>query len=463
MLTFSCPACKKTLQVKDEHAGKQVKCGGCGTVAVAPSASAVHTSLLAGAPSRTDANASSPAAAAAPDPLSLHRAPTVDFQKGATSPSCDGTKVYDPGLTQFLAPALADDELGRLGKYRILSVIGRGGMGVVYKAEDSLLRRVVALKAILPTLGTNVEVHKRFLREARAMAAVEHEHIVRLYEVNEDRGVPYIAMELLVGESLAARLSRHGPVPLSEAIHIGREIAEGLAAAHARGLIHRDIKPANIFLQGSRNERREARGDRAKGSPLGLRLSSLVPRVKILDFGLTRAAEEDTRLTQSGDVLGTPAYMSPEQSRGEIVDFRSDLFSLGVVLYRMCTDSEPFAGPDGISTMMAIATEAPTPPQVRNLDVPADLSNLIMQLLEKDPAKRCGSAQEVADALAQIERGEAAPVITKPVVPAAAVSTVTPPQRKDSKQIYWVIIAAVVVACGCVASALLMAVIALLR
>ena len=160
--------------------------------------------------------------------------------------------VSAKSLTDFLAPPQADDELGRLGKYRILKVLGHGGMGVVFQAEDPKLKRSVAIKAMLPTLAASASAGKRFLREAQAMAAVEHDHIVRIYQVDEERGVPFLAMEFLKGEPLDERLKRDEKLPLAEVLRIGREIAEGLAAAHATGLIHRDIKPANIWLEAPR-------------------------------------------------------------------------------------------------------------------------------------------------------------------------------------------------------------------
>lgn len=297
----------------------------------------------------------------------------------ATFISAD-TSATDAALTDILAPAQVDGELGRLGKYRVLSVLGRGGMGVVYRAEDPVLKRTVAIKAILPSLGGGEAVRRRFLREARAMAQLEHENVIRLYDVNEDRGVPYLAMEFLSGQSLEARL-REQQLPLGEALRIGKETAAGLAAAHQQNLIHRDIKPANVFLSG----------------PAG--------RVKILDFGLARMDADESRLTQSGAVVGTPAYMAPEQTRGEPVDFRCDLFSLGVVLYRMSTGKLPFEGPDAISTMTAIATEAPVPPKVQEPHLPGDLSTLILRLLDKDPARR-GTAQAAVDALDRIQTGK---------------------------------------------------------
>jgi serine/threonine protein kinase len=350
----------------------------------------------------------------------------------ATKASSETRGSYDATLIDFLAPAKADDELGRLGKYRILDIIGHGGMGVVYKAEDSVVKRMVALKAILPSLGASDSVRKRFLREARAMGQLEHDHIVRLYDVGEDRGIPYMAMEFLVGEPLDRRLKNAPLLPLAEALRIGREIAEGLAAAHAHELIHRDIKPANVFLVGK------------------------ACRVKILDFGLARAVDDEhSRITQSGAILGSPGFMAPEQTRGEEADFRSDVFSLGVVLYRMSTGEHPFAAADALSTMVAVATRNPPPPQMQNFELPIELSDLIMQLLEKDPAKRNLSAQQVADSLQQIDRqlrgegegeGHVAPTASKsgtrlnrPKV-APAVAAAPPAKRQKKQQVPWLLI-----------------------
>src|ERR1022692_532794 len=178
-------------------------------------------------------------------------------------------------------------------------------MGVVFRAEDPHLQRLVALKAMLPGLAASESAKQRFLREARAAAALKHDHIVSIYQVGEDRGAPFLAMEFLEGEPLDDRLKRQGRVPVPEILRIGREIAEGLEAAHEKGLIHRDIKPANLWLEGKKRH------------------------VKILDFGLARAMGDTTHLTQSGAIIGTPAYMAPEQAEGQVVDYRCDLFSLG--------------------------------------------------------------------------------------------------------------------------------------
>jgi serine/threonine protein kinase len=292
-------------------------------------------------------------------------------------------------------PGLPD----RLGPFKLVKQLGRGGMGVVFLAEDTQLGRKAAVKVMRPEMSAcDPRAYERFLREARAAAAVRHDNVVTVYQVGEENGVPYLAMELLRGTSLSNYLQKNAP-SLPSAIRLGREIADGLAAAHARGLVHRDIKPGNIWLE----------------APNG--------RVKLLDFGLARAASPEAsspdRLTGSGLVVGTPGYMSPEQARGQELDERTDLFSLGVVLYLLCTGREPFAGANPMAVLTALAVDRQMPARAVNPKVPAALSDLIDQLLEKKPADRPASAAEVARALRQIERGQlAAPA--PPLPPADA-------------------------------------------
>src|SRR4051812_45789976 len=269
----------------------------------------------------------------------------------------------------FLSPPRSGDELGRLGPYRVLKVLGSGGMGVVFLAEDPHLQRRVALKTLLPALAAAPAARERFLREARAAAAVKHDHVVTIYQVSEDQGVPFLAMEYLEGQSLEARLRRERRLPAGEVVRVGREIAEGLAAAHGRGLVHRDVKPANVWLEAGRG------------------------RVKLLDFGLARAGEDAGVLSSPGAVIGTPGYMAPEQARGEKVDFRCDLFGLGCVLYRLGTGVPPFKGPDAVSTLLAVCSHAPPPPQTLNPELPPSLCDLIMRLLAKRPEDRPASAR----------------------------------------------------------------------
>jgi len=273
-------------------------------------------------------------------------------------------------------------------------------MGVVFQAEEPRLSRPVALKVMRPQLAASPEFHRRFLREARLAAAVEHEHVVTVYEVGEDRGVPYLAMQLLKGETLEDRLGRAGGrLELLEVLRIGREIAEGLAAAHARGLVHRDIKPANVWLE-------ESRG-----------------RVRIVDFGLARGSDPDAQFTQAGTVIGTPAYMAPEQATGVEVDARSDLFSLGAVLYRAATGTSPFGDRDTLAILSALATRTPVPPHRVVPSLPRMFSGLVMRLLARDPDDRPQSAREVVEAIEALERGDA----EEEPVECSPVETASPP------------------------------------
>jgi tRNA A-37 threonylcarbamoyl transferase component Bud32 len=296
----------------------------------------------------------------------------------------------------FLQPALQGDELGRLGDFRILQVLGQGGMGIVLRADDTRLARPVALKVMRPILAADRTMRQRFVREARAMAAVKSDHVVTVYEVGAVNDLPFLAMELLDGADLDTYHRNAGRLPPAQAARIGREAALGLAAAHARGLVHRDVKPANLWLEAPPGKPglRPVPG----GSPGG----ALVSRVKILDFGLARADSDTTRLSQVGVVLGTLPFMAPEQARGDAVDHRADLFSLGCVLYWLCTNELPFRGSDVLSTLTALATQDPPPPRTVSADVPAALSDLVMQLLQKDPRRRPASGEAVADALAVV-------------------------------------------------------------
>jgi serine/threonine protein kinase len=330
--------------------------------------------------------------------------------KALPSPSAETLSIASPGDTGPPTPAagLVTPRLPpaeeQLGPYRILQILGGGGMGIVYLAEDSRLDRRVALKVMRPELASSSHGRERFLREAKTAAAVEHDHIVTVFEVNEtSAGDLYLAMPYLQGESLEERLRHGAPLALSEVCRLGAEIASGLAAAHARGLIHRDIKPSNIWLE-DKGQGSEARGQGAVSS--GQATSSLTRdpwpltpvRVKILDFGLARPVE-GSDLSLPGSMLGTPAYMAPEQARGENVDARSDLFSLGCVLYRMATGQAAFRGDNALALVHAIQHHEPTPPRTLRPDIPPVLEQLIVRLLRKDRAARPATATEVAQAL----------------------------------------------------------------
>lgn len=303
---------------------------------------------------------------------------TASLPQDRNSP-LDAVTQRTPGFPFLALPGQAE-ALGQLGTYRILKVLGQGGMGMVFQAEDTQLRRLVALKVMKPDIADGAEARGRFLQEARAMAAVKHENIVTIYQVGQEGNVPFLAMEYLEGESLD-RWLRAGKRPtVAQILRIGRETAFGLAAAHERGLIHRDIKPANLWLEGANQ------------------------RVRILDFGLVRAVNEDNGLTGPGQVLGTPAFMALEQARGEKTDTRSDLFSLGAVLYRLATGQLPFQGNTVMAILAALALNDPQPVEQLNPDLPPALARLITEMLSRDPRHRPESALAVARQLEALER-----------------------------------------------------------
>ncbi len=368
MLTFTCPHCGVRLQAPEQAAGKPVQCGSCHKLVQIAATASLVASPHSGQSAEDAERQTFLPSAGEPFPA---KPPSVRNLSAANG--------INPVHYDFLEPAQSADELGRLGTYRILKVLGVGGMGVVFLAENLYLGRRVALKALLATLAANPVARERFLREARASAALKHDHVVTLYEVGEVRGIPYLTMQLLEGETLEERLRRDRVIPVAEIVRIGREVGEALAAAHAKGLVHRDIKPSNLWLEAGRG------------------------RVKVLDFGLVGASGCESRLTQAGVLIGSPGYMAPELVRGGVTDPRGDLFSLGCVLYRMCTGVLPFAGADVISILAAVATETPRPIRELNPLVPPALARLVMRMLAKDPAGRPASAHEVCEALAAIE------------------------------------------------------------
>jgi len=294
--------------------------------------------------------------------------------EGATEP--DGEPGAGDVAIDFLAPSDRPGSLGRLGPYEVLDRIGQGGMGIVLKAHETRLNRVVAVKVLMPALAGSDLARRRFTREAQAAAAVCHEHVDTIHAVDEAAGLPYLVMQLVAGQSLQQKLKREGPLGLKETLRIGMQIASGLAAAHAQGLVHRDIKPGNIMLENG------------------------VARVKITDFGLARPVD-DVSLSVSGTIAGTPYYMSPEQACGEPIDRRADLFSLGSVLYAMCTGQPPFKADSTVAVLRQVSDEPPRPIRDLNPDVPEWLAAIIAKLMAKDPAGRYQTAADVADVLAR--------------------------------------------------------------
>jgi serine/threonine-protein kinase len=285
-----------------------------------------------------------------------------------------GPRLWPDIDLSFLQPSANPAALGRLGGYEVLEILGRGGWGVVLKAFDPSLHRPVAIKVLAEGPAANATARKRFAREARAAAAVVHDHVVPVYAVDADATPPYLVMAFIPGQSLQQRIDRSGSLELKEVLRIATQTAAGLAAAHAQGLVHRDIKPANIMLENG------------------------IERVRITDFGLARAVD-DASVTSTGSVAGTPQYMAPEQARGDAVDQRADLFALGSTVYAMCTGQAPFRGESGMAVIRQVCDVEPRPIRAIDPEVPAWLEGIVRKLHAKEPAERFQSAAEVGDLL----------------------------------------------------------------
>ncbi|KAA5538519.1 serine/threonine protein kinase [Roseiconus nitratireducens] len=274
----------------------------------------------------------------------------------------------------FLQPSDRPGTLGRFGRYEILETLGRGGMGIVMRGIDSALDRHCAIKVLAPEFVGSGAARKRFSREARSAAAVVHPHVVPIQTVDEQDGVPYLVMPVVEGRSLQQRVEQDGPLQVIEAVRIAAQVADGLSAAHSQGLVHRDIKPANVLLEND------------------------VERVQITDFGLARAVD-DASMTRSGVIAGTPQYMSPEQAHGDTIDHRSDLFSLGSVIYFMLTGRSPFRAETSMGVLNRICHDQPRSLRSVNSEVPPWLDRIVTRLLEKSPDERFQSSEELAELL----------------------------------------------------------------
>jgi serine/threonine protein kinase len=357
---------------------------------------------------------------------------TDNAQAGKSAPA--RSEAVPQEELSFLEPSQDPQHLGRLGHYEVRRLLGAGGMGAVLQAFDEKLQREVAIKVMAPELAVSATARQRFIREARAAAAVNHENVVAIHAIEEEHRPPYIVMQFVEGESLQEKINREAALAVPEIVEIGRQIAAGLAAAHARGLVHRDIKPANILLE-TREERDKGRqGDKEQSGP------TLCTHVKLTDFGLARAVN-DHNLTQSGMVAGTPAYMSPEQAGGEKIDHRSDLFSLGSVLYAMCTGQAPFHADNSMALLLRVMEETPRPIRDLNPRTPEWLCAIIDKLHAKNREKRYQSATEVAEALALHDTAGAGST-------AGASRTITTSKPRVSRKLRWVLLAALLVAIG---------------
>ncbi|MFT7774184.1 protein kinase domain-containing protein [Roseateles sp.] len=291
-----------------------------------------------------------------------------------TSPSTSGL----PGLPRGSVVGAGGETVRQVGRYMVQSRLGRGGMATVYKALDPSIGRAVAIKFLHASLAEDEECRVRFLREARAAGGLSHPNIVIVHDVGEIEGRPYMAMELIEGQPLSDLLDKQTPLAVRDAVIMGMQLARALGYAHERGIVHRDIKPSNIMVL-------------ADGRT-----------VKVADFGIAHMDDGANQRTQVGEVLGTPQYMSPEQTRGEKLDGRSDLFSAGVVLYQMLTGRRPFAGDNLVALAGKIANDAPAPLAKARPDAPASLRRVVDRCLAKRPEQRFQNGKELADALAKV-------------------------------------------------------------
>ncbi|QEL17588.1 protein kinase domain-containing protein [Limnoglobus roseus] len=325
-----------------------------------------------------------------PDPATPDRTrvrpdtpPTQEFSADSTSPTFGSVAPPPGGVPEypFLSPPERSDELGRLGDYRILKKLGEGGMGFVFRGHDPALNRDVALKVMRPEVASKPQAADRFLREGRAAAGLKSDHVITIYQVGRANGVPFLAMEFLEGLPLDVWVkAQKKAVPLPQALRVVRDTLRGLASAHDKGLIHRDIKPANLWIE--------------KGTL----------RIKVLDFGLTRSNEADEQLTQEGAVVGTPAFMAPEQASGKPVDPRADLFSVGVVMYTLLAGKNPFARGSLMETLGAVGFETQPPVATARPDVPREYSDFLDRLLMKGPDGRPANAKAALQELAAVEK-----------------------------------------------------------
>jgi serine/threonine-protein kinase len=360
MIAF-CPKCRKGFDVADEHAGKPVRCPACQQVALA-------TALPVGAPSAAEMETVPPAAA----PDAAVRSAEGSIDTATIPPSAPPSKTG----------------LDSVPGYEVLGELGRGGMGVVYRARQVALNRVVALKMVLSGGHAAAQERTRFLVEAEAIAAVKHPGIVGVYDFGTHDGLPFFSMEFCEGGSLAGKLAEN-PLPPREAARLVEQVARAVQAAHEQGIVHRDLKPGNILLG-------------SDGAP------------KVTDFGLAKRVEAGPGLTATGAVMGTPSYMAPEQAEGKKeVGPLADVYALGAILYECLTGRPPFRAATAFDTLLQVVSQEPVSPRHLNTKVPRDLETICLKCLRKDSARRYASALALAEDLGRFLAGE--PIQARPV------------------------------------------------
>jgi len=288
-------------------------------------------------------------------------------------------------LNDMMKQRTADTIPLQLGHYKILSKIGKGGMGDIYKAVQEPLKRVVALKVLPPKLSRDVEFSKRFEIEAKAISLLQHHNIVSIYEYGEEEGLRYFAMQFVDGTDLGRRIAEHRPIPISEIVDYARQICRALRYAHGCNIIHRDIKPGNVLIEKN-----------------GV--------VRLSDFGIAKIFS-GTDITMTGSAVGTPEYMSPEQAQGKRLDAQTDVYSLGIVIYEMLTRKPPFTGNNPMSVAYKQVHEQPDPPSLKRKDTPRRLEMIVLKALKKEKKDRYKSVEEMLEHLDMVDAGEEPPVI----------------------------------------------------
>ncbi|RME88992.1 MAG: serine/threonine protein kinase, partial [Planctomycetota bacterium] len=396
-----CPYCHSQYNIENAKPGKQYQCLKCKKILESPSqtpppsvSGSIYDFTPPPTPTPTPTHYSSRSSVSSSS-FPGDQEDTILAQPSQVQSKSDLVQSYNPksSVIHHSGPSISRiiEQGGTIfGRYEILEKIARGGMGVVYKAKDLSLDRIVALKTLIAGENASQEVIKRFLVEAKAAAKIRHPNIVAIHEIGNAGGQYFFTMDYIEGQPFSQYIKKNPPPQKVAEIMV--KVCEAMAYAHAQGIIHRDIKPSNIIIDTS-------------GNP------------QIMDFGLAKEVESETDLTRTGATIGTPSYMSPEQAAGynDQVDHLSDVYSLGAVLYEACTFHKPFEGPTSMSIIYKVISQEPPLPHKKNPHIPKDLETIILKAMEKEKAHRYQSAQEMADDLKRFLDGE--PVLAKPTGP----------------------------------------------